>query len=128
MWWEMLRIGLPAGGEFALMFVYMVLVYDILRPFGSAAQAGFGIGLRVMQALFLPAVAIAFATAPVVGQNFGARQGQRVRQAFYAAAGMATGVMVTMSLLCRIAPAAMIGTFNRDPGVVRYGAEYLRII
>ena len=59
LWWEMLRIGLPAGGEFALMFVYMILVYDILRPFGAAAQAGFGIGVRVMQALFLPAVAIA---------------------------------------------------------------------
>ena len=50
----MLRIGLPAGGEFALISVYMVLVYDITRPFGTPAQAGFGIGVRVMQAL-LPA-------------------------------------------------------------------------
>jgi putative MATE family efflux protein len=128
MWWEMLRIGLPAGGEFALMFVYMVLVYDILRPFGSAAQAGFGIGLRVMQSLFLPAVAIAFATAPVAGQNFGARQGTRVREAFYSAAGMAAAVMLVLTLLCHIAPDALIRVFNRDPAVVSYGGEYLRII
>jgi putative MATE family efflux protein len=128
MWWEMLRIGLPAGGEFALMFVYMVLVYDILRPFGSAAQAGFGIGLRVMQSLFLPAVAIAFATAPVAGQNFGARLGTRVREAFYSAAGMAAAVMVIVTLLCHIAPDALIRVFNRDPAVVSYGSEYLRII
>ena len=128
MWWEMLRIGLPAGGEFALMFVYMVLVYDILRPFGAAAQAGFGIGLRVMQSLFLPAVAIAFATAPVAGQNYGARLGARVRESFYAAAGMAAAVMLVLTVLCHIAPDAMIRVFNRDPSVVAYGAEYLRII
>jgi putative MATE family efflux protein len=128
MWWEMLRIGLPAGGEFALLFVYMILVYDILRPFGAAAQAGFGIGVRVMQSLFLPAVAIAFATAPVAGQNFGARQGTRVREAFSAAAGMAALVMLVLTLLCHIAPDALIRIFNRDPAVVSYGAEYLRII
>src|SRR5262249_52546019 len=117
LWGELLRIGLPAGGEFALISVYMVLVYDIIRPFGAAAQAAFGMGARVMQALFLPAVAIAFATAPVVGQNFGARLGDRVRQSFYAAAAMASVVMLTLTFLCHLAPAALVGFFNRDPGV-----------
>jgi Na+-driven multidrug efflux pump len=82
----------------------------------------------VMQSLFLPAVAIAFATAPVAGQNFGARLGPRVRQAFYSAAGMAAAVMFVLTLLCHIAPDAMIRVFNRDPAVVAFGSEYLRII
>ncbi len=78
LWGDMLRIGLPAGGEFALLSVYMILVYDITRRFGSSAQAGFGIGVRVMQALFLPSVAIAFATAPVRhGARLAARCGLR---------------------------------------------------
>ena len=128
LWGAMLRVGLPAGGEFALMSVYMVLVYDIIRPFGAAAQAGFGIGLRVVQALFLPTVAIAFAAAPVAGQNFGARQGDRVRQTFYSAAAMSAAVMAVLTLLCHIAPAAMIGVFSRDPLVVAVGSEYLRVI
>jgi len=128
LWGAMLRIGLPAGGEFALMSVYMVLVYDIIRPFGAAAQAGFGIGIRVVQALFLPTVAIAFAAAPVAGQNFGAGLGARVRQTFYSAAAMSAAVMFTLTLLCEIAPAGMIRFFNADPGVVAFGSEYLRII
>lgn len=128
LWFQMLRIGIPAGGEFALMSVYVVLVYDIVRPFGAAAQAGFGVGARVMQSLFLPTVAIAFATGPVVGQNFGARKGDRVRGAFYAGATMASIIMVILTVLCHIAPAAMIRVFNSDPEVVAYGAEYLRII
>jgi len=128
LWWEMLRIGLPAGAEFALISVYMVLVYDITRGAGAAAQAGFGIGARIMQSLFLPAMAIAFATAPVVGQNFGAREGVRVRETFLAAAKMSALVMIVLSLLCHIAPEAMVRLFSRDPGVVAFGAEYLRII
>jgi putative MATE family efflux protein len=128
LWADMLRIGLPAGGEFALMSAYMVLVYDIIRPFGAAAQAGFGIGLRVVQALFLPAVAIAFAAAPVAGQNYGARLGDRVRQAFYSAASMSAVVMLALTLVCRIAPATLVRFFNSDPEVVAFGSEYLRIV
>ena len=128
LWWDMLRIGVPAGGEFALMSVYVVLVYDIIRPFGSAAQAGFGIGARVMQSLFLPTVAVAFATGPGVGQNFGARLGDRVRGAFYAGASMSSTIMVILTILCQIAPHSLIAVFNSDAEVVAYGADYLRVI
>jgi len=127
-WGRILKIGLPAGGEFALVSVYMVIVYSVIRPFGAAAQAGFGIGIRLVQSLFLPVVAIAFATAPVVGQNYGARLGERVRQAFYTAAGMSVAVMVVLIALCHISPAAMVRIFNRDAEVVAVGSEYLRII
>jgi putative MATE family efflux protein len=128
LWGDMLKIGLPAGGEFALLSVYMLLVYDITRGFGSSAQAGFGIGVRVIQALFLPSVAIAFATAPVVGQNFGAKLGTRVREAFRAAAGMSVALMLGFTVLCHIAPAALVRFFNQDPAVVAFGTEYLRIV
>ena len=128
LWWEMLKIGVPAGGEFLLMSVYVVLVYDIIRPFGAAAQAGFGIGARVMQSLFLPTVAIAFATGPVVGQNYGARLGDRVRGASRAGAALSSTVMTILTVLCHIAPDAMVRLFTSDPEVVAYGAEYLRVI
>src|SRR5262245_11109512 len=61
LWGSMLRIGLPAGAEFALMGVYLLIVYVVSRPFGASAQAGFGIGMRIVQAGFLPVVALGFA-------------------------------------------------------------------
>jgi len=128
LWGAILSIGLPAGGEFALIFVYMILVYDIIRPFGAAAQAGFGIGARVVQSLFLPTVAIAFATAPVAGQNFGARLGERVRESFRFAVTLSASIMAGLALVCHFAPAPLVRFFNADPGVVAFGSEYLRII
>jgi putative MATE family efflux protein len=128
LWGGILKIGVPAGGEFVLIALYLTIVYIIIKPFGAAAQAGFGVGGRVMQSMFLPAVAIAFATAPVAGQNFGARLGPRVRQAFYASAGITGAVMILLTLVCHIAPEALIRLFNQDADVVAFGAEYLRII
>ena len=127
-WWAMLRIGLPAGAEFALLFLYIVIVYGIIRNFGPAAQAGFGIGARVMQALFLPVVALSFALSPVVGQNFGGRRGDRVRQSVYAAIGLASAIMLVLALVAHYWPAGLIRGFSQDPRVIAFGSEYFRIV
>ena len=128
LWSRLLEIGLPAGAEFGLMAVYMLIVYLVTRPFGAAAQAGFGVGLRIVQAGFLPVVALGFSVAPVAGQNFGARRPERVRQTFLMAAVLASILMVAFAVLCHVAPAAMIGTFSQDAQVVAVGEDYLRII
>ncbi len=127
LWRKMLSIGLPSGFEFAMMGVYLVVVYSIARPFGAAAQAGFGIGQRVIQAMFMPAVALGFSVAPVAGQNFGARSRERVIATFRHAAYMVTAVMALLIVLCLTAPHALIGVFSKDPAVLAVGTEYLRI-
>jgi putative MATE family efflux protein len=126
-WADMLKVGLPAGAEFGLMAVLLVVIYTVSRPFGSAAQAGFGIGLRIVQACFLPVVALGIAVAPVAGQNFGARRGERVRETYRAGALMAGALMFGVAVLCWIVPAPMIAVFSHDRQVVAVGAEYLRI-
>lgn len=128
MWAAILKIGLPAGTEFGLMAVYLFIVYVISRPFGAAAQAGFGIGLRLVQAGFMPIVALGFGVAPVAGQNFGARQPERVRRAFQDAAWMAAGVMAVFAAVCMAVPRPMVAFFSPDPAVIDVGEEYLRIV
>jgi putative MATE family efflux protein len=127
-WLRVFNIGLPAGGEFALMFGYMAIIFWIIRAFGAAAQAGFGVGSRVMQAIFLPAMAVAFATAPIVGQNFGALRTDRVRATFRTAVFMTCGVMLFLTLICQLQSAAMIYPFSTEPDVVAVGAQFLTII
>ena len=127
-WGRILRIGLPSGGEFALMFLLIGVVYFIIREFGASAQAGYGVGARVMQAVFLPAMAVAFATAPLAGQNFGAGRMDRVRGTFRAAALMGSLLMLLPTLLCQWRPEWLIGIFSTEADVVAIGADYLRMI
>ena len=127
-WKRLLAIGLPAGGEFVMLAIYTALVYWIIRQKGATAQAGFGVGVRLMQSLFLPVMAISFGASPLAGQNFGARRADRVRQTFRVAAAMAISLMSVMTIICHLSPDALVRVFAHEEAVIATGAEYLRIV
>lgn len=125
---RMLKIGVPPGGEFALMFVFTAVTYYVIRNFGAEAQAGYGIGARVMQSIFLPAMAIAFSAAPLAGQNMGAGHLDRVRETFRTAVMMGSGLMIVLMLLCQWRPDLLVRGFTQEAAVVAIAAEFLRVI
>ena len=127
-WGRILRIGLPPGGEFALMFVYMGVIYWAIRSFGAPAQAGYGIGMRVMQSIFLPVMAIAFATAPLAGQNVGARKPERVRETLRSALAIGSVLMFVLTLLCQWRPQWLVHAFTMDAQSTAVAAEFLQIV
>jgi putative MATE family efflux protein len=128
MWGDMLKIGLPAGAEFAMMAIYLMLVYAVSRPFGAAAQAGFGIGIRILQACFLPVVALGFAVSPVAGQNFGARESGRVKETFRTGAAIAAAAMLVLACLVWLWADAMVHVFTVDATAISVGEEYLHVV
>lgn len=125
---RILRIGVPPGAEFALMFVLTGVTYFVIRDFGSASQAGYGIGSRVMQSIFLPAMAISFSAAPLAGQNMGARHPQRVRDTFKWAALMGSGLMLMLTLICQWRPELFVQGFTEEPAVRDVATTFLRTI
>jgi MATE family, multidrug efflux pump len=127
-WKRILDVGLPAGGEFALMFIYMGVVYFVIGMFGAAAQAGFSIGGRVMQSIFLPAMAIAFAAGPVAGQNFGAGRHDRVRETLTKTVLLSSVVMICVTLFFQWRPTVLVAAFTGEVEAQQVGADFLRII
>ena len=125
---RMFAIGLPAGAEFILLFIYMAVIYAVIRNFGSAAQAGFGAGVRVMQAILLPAMAIAFAAPAIAGQNFGAKNADRVRRTFTTAATLNVGIMATCTLFCQWRPMWLVQSFASDPEVLSVATVFMTLI
>jgi Na+-driven multidrug efflux pump len=100
----------------------------VIRDFGPAAQAGFGIGVRVMQTFFLPAMAVSFAISPVAAQNFGARNAERVRRVFRDGTLLGGSVMLALMLLCQWQGDRLIGVFTTDPSTIAAGSHFLHII
>jgi putative MATE family efflux protein len=127
-WGRMIAIGLPSGLEFLLMSIITAVVYVVTRPFGAAAQAGYGIASRVLQAGFMPAVAVSFSAAAVVGQNFGAREFGRLREVIRESAKLTVGFMVLFFALCHFAPDALLRPFSSEPAVLVVGRDYLQTI
>jgi Na+-driven multidrug efflux pump len=81
----------------------------------------------VMQAIFLPAMALAFAAAPIAAQNHAARRPERVRTTFRAALLMGSALMFTLTLLCQWRPDWLVRPFAGDAAVVAVAAEYLTV-
>jgi len=127
-WKRMLDIGLPAGGEMLLMFVYFAVIYLVIQDFGAAAQAGFSIGGRIMQSIFMPTMAIAFAIGPIVGQNFGAGRFDRVREACKMGILLNAAVMLLVTILVQINPQLLMRGFTEEATVLEVGGDFLSII
>jgi putative MATE family efflux protein len=127
-WRRILGIGLPAGAEFAIMFVYMATIYYALGDFGPSAQAGFSIGSRILGLIQVPAMAIAFAAAPIIGQNFGAGNGERVSQAIKHVLFAVTMVMIIATVVTQWRPELLLRGFTADEAVIADGALFLRMV
>ncbi|TYL78848.1 MATE family efflux transporter [Bradyrhizobium cytisi] len=127
-WKRILNVGLPAGGEFVMVFIIMAVGYYVLSIFGSAAQAGFGIGTRLLGLIQMPALAIALAAGPIAGQNFGAGNGARVRETFVKASLIATAVMIAFLIVAQFAPGLLLAGFSNDPETMAVASLFLRII
>jgi putative MATE family efflux protein len=127
-WRRILSVGLPAGGEFAIMFVYMATIYYALGNFGPSAQAGFSIGSRVLGLIQVPALAIAFAAAPIIGQNFGAGNSGRVKQAIRHVLIAVTTVMTVATVVTHWRPELLLRGFTEDEAVIADGALFLKMV
>lgn len=125
---KILNIGLPSGGEFFLTFLYMSIIYWALSRVSAEAQAGFGLGARIMQSLFLPVMAIAFAAPAIAGQNFAAGKVERVYQTFYTTALLTCGLMALLMGLCLWVPTFFVQGFSDSQQVIFVAATFLSFV
>jgi len=126
-WRRLVIIGLPVGLEFFLMSIVMAVIYWVIRDFGAAAQAGFGVGQGVMRIIMLPAMAVAFAAAPIAGQNFGARKPERVRETFKWTVLFSVAIMLLLTVVCQFESQWFMHIFTKEEAVVLVGVQMLMI-
>ena len=127
-WKRILGIGLPAGAEFAIIFVNMAVIYYALRHFGAAAQAGFSIGSRLLGVIHMPGISIALAAGAIAGQNFGAGNSERVRRTFRTVLLLVTAVMIGFTIPAQWHPEFFLGGFTEDAQTIAVGALFLRMV
>lgn len=124
---DLARQSAPATLNMLVMMTGAVIMQTHLQPFGAAAVAGFGIAFRVEQLLLLPILALAFSLMPIVAQNFGAGDFDRIRQAVTLAVSTAIGMAVIGGAMLAFGGVAMVRVFTDDPAAVASGAAYLRM-
>jgi Na+-driven multidrug efflux pump len=126
--YEILRVGAWSSLSSVQTIVTAVLLTGLIGTFGTAALAGYGVGVR-LELLQIPIVfAIGQALVVLVGTNIGAHQYKRARSIAWIGTATAVAVTLAVGASAAVFPAAWVRIFSDDPAVIDTGSVYFRIV
>ncbi len=123
-----LKIGGPAGLQAITRPLTGMLMFGIVTRFGTAATAAFGIGLRLLQLMYIYLGGLASAGQTLVGQSLGQRKPELALQVSRRVLAIASLLQLAVMPVLFLAAPLLVRVFNSDSDVVRYGTEYLRVL
>jgi putative MATE family efflux protein len=122
------RVGAPLSlAGVLLSIVYMWLTRYTSR-FGTAALAALGVGHKVEGLGFIAISGFALSASALVGQNLGAGQEARAREAVRITVAYCLAVTTTTATAFLVVPRLLVALFTSDPAVIADGSLYLRVI
>jgi putative MATE family efflux protein len=122
------RIGMPLALAGVLLSVIYMWLTRFTSQFGTPALAALGIGHKMEGLGFVAISGFSLAAGALVGQNLGAGQEGRAREAVRLTVIYCLMVTVPTAIAFLAIPAALVSLFTRDPEVIRDGVLYLRVI
>lgn len=117
----------PAILNMSTIGIGMLVLTYFVNEHGTAAVAAYGIATRIEQIVLLPAIGLNVAVLAIVGQNNGAGQFARAREAVKSTLRFGGAILVPGSLAMILFPDVAMRVFSDDPAVIAPGAQYLRV-
>jgi putative MATE family efflux protein len=125
---DILRVGALSSISSLQTVAAAVILTGCVGTFGTAALAGYGVGVR-LELLQVPIVfAIGQALVILVGTNIGAGQAARARRVAWIGTLAAICVCLAIGCAAALLPGLWVGLFSSDAGVHQAGSLYLRIV
>jgi len=123
------RVGLPVTLTMGLGSLMLFVMNCLLAPFLDAV-AIFSIYYKLQSFFFMPTAGMVQGLNPIIGYNYGAGKGQRLKEAIRLSALTALLIMLFSLLLCQLFPSAIIGLFDDGSqiGLRELGIRVLRIL
>ncbi len=125
---QIFYIGIPSAMSRLLIPVTMAVIMRLVAGFGPAAVAAFGVAAKIEMFVFVLIMALATALIPFVGQNWGAKNFSRVKDAIKKANVFSLwwGLVSFVVFLLLAIPLGY--AFGKDIEVAKYITRYLWIM
>ena len=124
---ELLAQALPI--MFSMLFIG-VGIFNILYfigQFGDLATAGYGAALRVEQVFLLPVIGLNTAVLSIGGQNFGAKNYDRIRELYTKALLFGSSFMVGAGVVLFFGAEFLVSQFTSNLEAIIHGTIYLKV-
>jgi Na+-driven multidrug efflux pump len=127
-WYRVAVVAVPAAFGNAVNPIGIALVTAIIASFGESTVAAFGVATRVESFAVIPMLALSAVIGPVVGQNWGAQQVDRVRTALKQSFAACFVWALVLAMTFWLSAEVITSVFTSDAEVSAMAAKYLYIV
>lgn len=121
------RLGLPASIEQSMQALGMTLITMLVSTFGTLDVAAFGLGVRVLTFVIIPAFGISMAASTLVAQCIGAGNRQRAEQVAVYSVWVSVALLGAIGMAFYFAATPIVRFFvPDDPALIEAGTVVLR--
>lgn len=117
---RLLFIAIPAGLTSAVGPLVNTIIISMLAGYGTEAVAAFGIATRIEAFAFILLMALAVGMSPIIGQNFGAKNFDRVHETLRNAIGFSVFWCIGVAAILVLLAEPIASVFSADPIVIYY--------
>lgn len=126
---KILSLGTPSFLMEIIGSVAFILFIRMVRQYGGDIYIAItGIGIRIIDLIFMPIVGISQGFSPIVGFNYGAKKYHRVKKVLKEAFIWTIGISIVGFIIMVGFPQILINIFTNDPDLIEKGAMPLRLI
>lgn len=126
--WRLIKVSAGGTGQFIIASASWIFLVRIISMFGSAALAGYTIGIRVIIFAIMPAWGMANAAATLVGQNLGAGLPERAEKSVYRSAFLNMIFLGIVTIVFYTLAGPIVRIYTDDPAVLESGMQCLKIV
>lgn len=124
---DLLKQGVPASIGMMMISVGIFIILFFISQYGDLALAGYGTAIRYEQLYLLPVLGLNTAVLAMVGQNFGAKQLNRVKEIYNKAILFGCTFMFFSGFIIYFSAETAVSFFTNNKEVIKYGTTYLQI-
>ena len=117
--------AVPAALNMLTIAIGIFVTTWFVKHFGKEAVAAIGIAVRIEQIVLMPAIGLNAAVMSLVGQNFGAGNLDRVREAWVTNIKYGVCMMLVGGVVIWLTRGLAMKIFSDDPVVIAHGSDYL---
>jgi len=122
------RIGLPGAAQSALYSISNMTIQSAINGFGTVAVAAWSVYGKIDFLFWMTVSSFGIAVTTFAGQNFGARQYDRMKRCTRVGLGMCLGTIIALSALLFIFRYQLLMFFTGDAEVVNIGAQFCLVL
>ncbi len=124
---ELLYQTIPVMFSMLLIGVGLFNILYFIGQFGDLATAGYGAALRIEQVFLLPVIGLNTAVLSIGGQNFGAKNYDRLRELYKKALYFGSSFMICAGIIIFFNSEFLVSLFTDNYEAIKHGAIYLKV-